>query len=246
MNRVAQHRVVSGLLLLLALLACPRLARAERDLIVPFHEGGHLVFDQLSGVRLGAASGVSYAGPVGVSFQSAKQEALVPGGAAAEAKTTTLWLAPSADVFVTDHLSVGGLVEVSHTFGRTRASAGQEVALPGTTSLSVVPRVGFYVPIGDRFGVWPRLGLGYVRAESSAFVAQGGAPVRETLQAMLLEADLALVYRFDETFFLRAGPSVSLTLGGRREQESGGGRAAGDASALAFGGVVGFGVVLDP
>jgi hypothetical protein len=243
-NRVAH---VTGLLLFtLALLAWPRTARAERDLIVPFHEGGHLVFDQLSGVRLGAASGVSYAGPLGVSFQSAKQEALAPGGPTAEAKTTTLWLAPSADVFVTDHLSVGGLVEVSHTFGRTRDAAGQEVALPGATSLSVVPRVGFYVPIGDRFGVWPRLGLGYVRAESSAFAAAGGAPVRETFQAMLLEADLALVYRFDETFFLRAGPSVSLTLGGRREQETGGAQAAGDATALAFGGVVGFGVVLDP
>lgn len=220
-------------------------ARAERDLIVPFEEGGRLVFDQLSGVRLGAASGVSYAGPLGVSFHDAKADAYAPGGAADRTKTTTLWVAPSADVFVTDHVSVGGLVEVSHTFGKTTV-AGQDVELPGTTSMSFVPRVGFYVPIGQRFGVWPRLGLGYARTEAAAFVAQGGAPVRETTQAMLLEADLAVTYRFDETFFLRAGPSVSLTLGGRREAETGAVTLASDASALSFGGVVGFGVNLDP
>jgi len=241
-----RKRPLVVVLLALAALLAPRAARAERDLIVPFHEGGHLVFDQLAGVRLGAASGVSYAGPIGVSFQQAKADSFTPGAPAAASRTTTLWLAPSADVFVTDHLSVGGLVEVSHTFGSVTSPSGAQIALPGSTSMSFVPRVGFYVPIGDRFGVWPRVGFGYARSQGIAFAAAGGAPVRETTQAMLLEADLALVYRFDETFFLRAGPSVSLTLGGRREQEGDGAMAAADASTVAFGGVVGFGVNLDP
>ncbi len=238
-------RTALAFCLVVLALVVPRTARAERDLIVPFQEGGRLVLDQLSGMRVNAANGVSYAGPLGVAFHASKAEGLTPGAAADQTKTTTLWLAPSADVFVTEHLSLGGTIEVSHTFGSTSVN-GQDVSLPGTTSMTFVPRVGFYVPIGDRFGVWPRLGLGYARTQSAAFAAQGGTPVRETFQSMLLEADLALVYRFDETFFLRAGPAVSLTIGGRREQEAGGVQAAADASVLSFSGVVGFGVNLDP
>ena len=50
------------------LLTFARNANADRELIVPFHEGGHLVFDQLSGLRVDGASGVSYAGPAGIAF----------------------------------------------------------------------------------------------------------------------------------------------------------------------------------
>src|SRR5690349_2847602 len=94
-----------------------RSAFAERELIVPFHEGGHLVLDQLSGLRVSPTNGFGYAGPVGIAFRSEKTDAITPGGPASEASTTSLWLAPSADVFVTDHLSVGGLIEVAHTWG---------------------------------------------------------------------------------------------------------------------------------
>lgn len=233
----SSKKVAVALLTLVALLVLPGTAHAERDLIVPFHEGGRLVLDQLAGVRASAATGLSYAGPLGVSWGSAT-------AGDTNAKTTRLWLAPSADVFVTEHLSVGGLVDVSYAFGSTKVS-GQDVSLPGTTSISVVPRVGFYVPIGDRFGVWPRLGLGYARTQSAA-AAQGGAPVKETFQAMLLEGDLSLVYRFDETFFLRAGPSVSVSVGGRRDVEGGAGAAAADASVVSVTGAVAFGVNLDP
>ncbi|HVJ92332.1 MAG TPA: hypothetical protein VM580_21175 [Labilithrix sp.] len=69
--------VVASLVALVAF--SPRMAHAERELIVPFHEAGHLVFDQLSGLRVNPSSGVSYAGPAGVTFRSEKADALVPG-----------------------------------------------------------------------------------------------------------------------------------------------------------------------
>ncbi len=231
---MSRAKEIVAAFVVLLVLVLPRTARAERDLIVPFHEGGRLVLDQLAGVRASAASGLSYAGPIGVAFQTTS-------AGDAQAKTTRLWLAPSADVFVTEHLSLGGIVDVSYAFGSTKAS-GQEVSLPGTTSITVVPRVGFYVPLGDRFGVWPRLGVGYARVEGAS--VQAGAPVRETFQSLLLEGDLSLVYRFDETFFLRAGPSISVSVGGRREVE--GGVAGVDGSVLAVTGAMAFGVNLDP
>src|SRR5688572_28771602 len=104
-------RALAFTLPVLALLYHAGSARAERELIVPFHEGGHVVLDQLTGLRVSTATGSSYAGAAGIAFRADRADALVPGGPAAETSTTTVWLAPSADVFVTDHLSLGGLIE---------------------------------------------------------------------------------------------------------------------------------------
>ena len=221
-----------------------RPALAERELIVPFHEGGHLVLDQLSGLRVSPTNGFGYAGPVGIAFRSEKSDAITPGGPASETSTTSLWLAPSADVFVTDHLSVGGLIEVGHTWGAIEGG-GRRVELPGATSLTFLPRVGFYVPFTDRIGLWPRAGLGWSSVESVSFLSTGSAPTRETFRAMILDVDLSLVYRFGETFFMRAGPEVGVTLGGRRTSETGGTSTGAGASVLQISGVVGFGMNLE-
>lgn len=211
---------------------------AERDLLVSFHEGGHLVFDQLSGVRLGASDGFSYAGPLGFATRTTRI-------GTSEASTTTVWIAPSADVFVTEHLSLGGLVEVAHTWGSVE-EGGARLELPGTTSLTFLPRAGFYVPIGDRFGVWPRVGLGWRSVESARFVSGETAATRETFRSMLLDADVSVVYRFNEQFFMRVGPAVAVTLGGTVTEESAGTSTGADGSVVQISGVVGFGVNLEP
>ena len=236
--------LVSFIVVLLSFFFWAKPAKAERELIVPFHEGGHVVIDQLAGLRLSATNGFSYAGPLGVAFQSTKLDALAPGAAATEIKTTTLWLAPSADVFVTDHLSVGGLVEVAHSFGSVR-SGEENAQLPGTTSMTFLPRIGFYANFGDRLGLWPRAGVGYSRVESARFVSTGSPAVRESFRAMVLDLDLALVYRFNETFFMRGGPELGITLGGQRSEESGGITSGAGASMLQVSGVVGFGMNLE-
>jgi hypothetical protein len=223
----------------------PASARAaDRELIVPFHEGGHLVFDQLAGLRLDPVTGVGFAGPAGVAFHATKADAFSAGAAGAagdETKTTTVWVSPSADFFVTDHLSVGGVISYAHTWG-TLSAAGQETDLPGTSTFLVVPRIGFYAPFGDRFGLWPRVGFGWTSADSVQFASAGGAPVRDTFRAFVLDVDVALVYRFSETFFLKTGPEIGLTLGGRHSQEvAGASAAAADAAVLQIAGSVAFG-----
>lgn len=218
-------------------------AIAERELIVPFHESGHLVLDQLAGLRLGG-SGTGYSGALGMSYRSDKAEALVPGGPASELTTTRLWLAPSADVFVTDHLSVGGLIEVSHAWGSAEAG-GRRLELPGTTSLTFLPRVGFFVPIGDRIGIWPRAGFGWASHQTASFDSTGSAPVTETTRSLLLDVDLAVVYRFSETFFMRAGPEVGVGIGGRRTLEQGGTSAGAGAATLQISGAAAFGMNIE-
>jgi hypothetical protein len=233
-NRVSQVLFAA---ILFALLFHTRGAAAERELIVPFHEGGHLVLDQLSGMRVSPANGVAYAGPAGIAFRSTK----IDGASGGQSDTTSLWLAPSADVFVTDHLSVGGLIEVGHTWGAIE-SGGQKLELPGTTSMTFLPRVGFYVPIGDRIGIWPRAGVGWTSTESVSFASTGSAPKTDTFRAMVLDVDLSLVYRFGETFFMRAGPEIGVTLGGRQTTESMGTSTGAGASVLQISGVFGFGM----
>ncbi len=224
-----------------------RQARGERELIVPFEERGHVVLDQLAGLRLDPTSGFSYAGPAGVAFRSTRSDAFVPGGPATETSTTTMWLAPSADVFVVDHLSVGGRIEIAHTWGAVSPAtgSGQRLELPGTTTLTFVPRVGFYVPISDRIGIWPRAGFGWSSVESASFLSTGSAPVKETFRSLLLDVDVSVVYRFGETFFLRAGPEVAVTLGGRRTTEAGGQSAGASGSVLQITGTIGFGANIE-
>jgi len=232
------------LLAVLFLIFFTRTASAERDLIVPFHEGGHLVLDQLSGLRISSATGFGYSGPVGIAFRSESTDALAPGGPSAEKSTTSIWLAPSADIFVTDHLSLGGLIEVHHTWGAIEGD-GRRLELPGATSMTFLPRVGFYVPFTERIGIWPRIGVGYSSVEAVSFLSTGSAPTRDTFRSMILDADLSLVYRFSETFFMRAGPEIGLTLGGRREIEQNGSSAGAGSSVLQISGVIGFGMNLE-
>lgn len=234
-------------LLALAVFFAARPARAaDRELIVPFHEGGHLVLDQLSGMRLSTGTGVSYAGPIGFAYRTEKMAGLH------ELETTTYWVAPSADVFVLDHFSVGGLVEIAHTTSAAKLGA-QSFDIPGRTSMAFIPRIGFYAAFSDRLGLWPRIGVGWTSREEVSFgtsPAGGGTSLgtgasTETFRSMVLDLDLSLVYRFNETFFIRMGPQVGVTFGGRHTLDSPTGSLSADGSVVQFGGLTQLGVNLE-
>jgi hypothetical protein len=224
-------RLLSALLGLV-LFFCASSARAERELIVPFHEGGHVVFDQLAGLRL-STSGFSYAAPIGMAVRSTNQES-----------TTSLWFSPSADFFVTDHLSVGGLVEINHSWG-TATVNNQKLDLPGTTSMTFLPRVGFYAPFSDRIGLWIRAGVGWTSTQSVSFLSAGSTPTTDTFRSLLLDLDATVVYRFTETFFMKAGPELGITFGGRTESSTAGVSTGSAQQVLQIGGAVGFGMNIE-
>jgi len=211
-------------------------ARAERDLIVPFHEGGHVVFDQLAGLRLGT-SGLGYAAPIGLAVRSTK-----------ETSETHVWFSPSADIFVTDHLSLGGRVEIDHAWGTAEVpvdGATKKLDVPSTTSMTFLPRVGFYAPFGDRLGFWLRAGVGYASSQQVTFLSNGSAPTTTTFRSALLDIDATIVYRFNETFFMKGGPEVGLTLGGREESSTAGVSVGKEQQLLQIGGALGFGMNIE-
>jgi hypothetical protein len=97
--------------------------------------------------------------------------------------TWTFLLAPAADYFVIQGLSVGGQIVYSHTHG----SSGGTGASGGSTSTDVDtfgigPRVGYNIPITDLLSFWPKVGLIYTDmatsgASGSTFDVQVYAPV---------------------------------------------------------------------
>src|SRR5262249_8193411 len=78
-----------------------------------------LVIDQLSGFRASAfgGNGFSYAGPIGIMHQSYTAARFNNTGDDVT-RTTTFWIAPSADIFLFNFpLSLGALIEISSTSG---------------------------------------------------------------------------------------------------------------------------------
>lgn len=233
-----------------AVLFTPSQASAQRSLMTPLGGRGQLALDQLGGFRIGAVSGgVSYAGPLGFSAQR-YSAADYNNGRSTVYNYTTFWLAPAADYFVIDHLSIGGLLELASTSGSVdvpinATGATQNFNLPTTTNFTLLPRIGYMISLAnDRFGIWPRGGLGY----ASRQVASGNVnnSNKETFGSVIASVDVGFLFRVNETFFLRAAPEMTFSLGGSHSSTNAAGNSvSANASFFQFGIVTGIGVLLD-
>ncbi|NOU30207.1 MAG: hypothetical protein HOO96_20075 [Polyangiaceae bacterium] len=219
---------------------------ADRELLVPMGQQKTLVIDQLAGFRISTIEGVGYAGPLGFSLNRVTVK--TANNTDITNKYTRFWFAPSADFFVIDHLSVGALIEfaVTNTTSEFQANPNapvQSVDLPAATSITLLPRVGYLFSFGDRFGIWPRLGVGYASlTRSSANVA---TTTKETFSGMLFDLDVPFIYRPTEHFFFRIAPELAFTLIGSRAVSSGAVTTSTDASAFNFSVSAGVGVMWD-
>src|SRR5262245_1906170 len=91
---------------------------------------GTLVIDQVSGFRVSSISGINYAGPFGFATQRCSLGGFQQGSGATVYHFTNVWFSPSADYFLFDHFSVGGLIELTNT------STSVDVPQPGAPSQS--------------------------------------------------------------------------------------------------------------
>jgi hypothetical protein len=104
---------------------------------------------------------------------------------------TSFYVAPSADVFVVRGLSVGARVAYSHS-----EAAGD----PGFDSLSVGPRVGYNVPLGEHLSVWPGVGLSF----GEAWFGTGAGNI-----SLGVSSYVPLLYHPVSHFFVGLGPYLS-------------------------------------
>jgi hypothetical protein len=207
-------------------------AHAQRELLTPLGGRGTLAIDQVSGFRMtgvgltGAATyGLAYDGIIGFSHQDVAQDSFGTNQTTT-AHYTSFWIAPSADYFVIDHLSVGGRIELSTTSGSVDAPLGAgnttvSTSLPSTTSVTFLPRIGWLFAISDRFGIWPRLGLGYGTHSTAVNVANTNVATTDGFSSFIIDLDVGFLYRINENWFLRGAPELSLAPGSHSVTQGG-------------------------
>ena len=89
----------------------------------------------------------------------------------------TLSLAPAADYFVMQGLSLGGQISYTHSSETSGSGTMNGAAVPSTTistnTFGIGPRVGYNIPFNDVVSFWPKLGLVF---SDTSVGGQGGAP----------------------------------------------------------------------
>ena len=257
-------RALSFLLLFLfwalSFVSLPREAYAQRPLITGTGNKGQLVIDQVSGFRAGLAGiggvtypTVEYYGPIGFAIQSYSEAAPPPTNGNQVTHATTFWLAPSFDYFVIEHWSIGGLLELASTSGSVdvplNAGVSQSHDLPTLTSFTLLPRVGYMFAIGDRWGIWPRGGLGFVTKSLNTNVnnaANNNGNTKDSFNGLVVDIDCSVLFRFNETFFARLAPEIGFVpAGSHSTTPPGGASTSADANYLQFTITGGIGVLID-
>ena len=199
------------------LAALPRQAHALPEPTSTMGARGQLAVDQISGFRVSTDGGLTYYGPIGFSTRSYNATNFDNRGDTTY-HFTTFWLAPSADYFVIDNLSVGGLLELSTTSTSvdfpTGNGATQNISQPTTTNVTILPRVGYLIGLSDRFGIWPRGGLGYVSRQSITPDRDPANAVKDSFGSFIMDIDVGFLFRLSDTFYVKAAPEVTFSLGG--------------------------------
>ena len=222
-------------------------ANAQSALLSPTGGKGQLVFDNLTGLRANVTQGVSYSGFIGFQIERYSQNVDLGGNVSGNAviHATTVWFAPQADYFVINHLSIGGLVEIASTSGSedipVNAAQTQSTDLATTTDVTLMPRVGWMFALGDRFGIWPRGGLGYALRQSS----DPGGNGKDSFSGVVINATCPFLYRINETFFVDLSPDLTWIPGSTSTTNNANQTVSQSASYLQFGASGGLGVMLD-
>jgi hypothetical protein len=188
----------------------------------PFGSKGQIALDDLFGFHLqtvamgtqGALSStLSVSGIVSYETQtsSVTTTPTAPGtlGYSASMQSTRLTLAPSLDYFVSDRISVGGVVAVGYQ--RSRMTNAPGTGMDGTFvqsgyALSLRPRIGYVLPLTDDIVLWPRIGVGYDVSRASSDEGPEGRTLAKTLTA---EADLGVIVRMGRHAYLNVGPTLA-------------------------------------
>jgi hypothetical protein len=123
--------------------------------------------------------------------------------------TTTLTLRPALDWFFTDSISFGGFVGVDYSSG------------PGgsTSVLSVGPRIGYNLPVGDRISVWPKVGLSIANTTLDSEEVAGITvdDDDESNTSAQLNLFVPIMFHPVDHFFLGLGPALDLDLSGEQK-----------------------------
>ncbi|HMI85795.1 MAG TPA: hypothetical protein VK550_16980 [Polyangiaceae bacterium] len=124
-----------------------------------------------------------------------------------EGGTTQIQLAPAADYFVINNLSVGGFIGFDFTTSGDNDSS----------RFAIGPRVGYNIPFSDLVSIWPKIGFSFAHTSStSSNPGPGGSTVSVTNSADAFALNLFVPVMFHPVrhFFVGFGPFLDTDLSG--------------------------------
>lgn len=126
-----------------------------------------------------------------------------------DGSSTQLVLRPAVDYFVIDYLSIGGFLGLEYN------------SAPGgsSTALSVGPRVGYNIPLSERFSFWPKVGFSFAstsQKQDAVRLPDGTTMSASDRSSTSVQLNLfaPLMFHPVQHFFLGFGPAFDLDLSG--------------------------------
>jgi hypothetical protein len=228
----------------------------------PFGARGQVVVEDLVAVRssgmgfLGVLTSASSSfGPVAPPAFSGlvgyeRYETKVPVANGLVITVNTVSVAPSLDVFVANRVSLGLTAGFAYGWGGQQMPAeGGAVSERGTAyTFGIAPRVGYVVPLGAGFSLWPRLGAGFTLSRADTAYVSPGQPARPTSLTGGYRVsgglDLGVVFRPTRNIFFSATPELSVAYSAYGQRIEDTTVYDGQGVRVRFGGTLGFGVLL--
>ncbi len=220
-------RVIPALTALLTILAAANLARADEPQKV-FGEQGEVALDDIFTVNIGASRigntlvpmlsrGMvrDYGGIVGYAYDDFSRFPGQIGGSVS--RLEEVWFNPSVDVFVAHGLSIGVNFTAMYESGmrqvKYRFDDGDAILIASRGwGFTVLPRVGYAIPLSESFTVWPRLALGYSLGYLDVVGENWGERYGGISSTCMAIVDVGLVARVHRNVYLRAAPQLSVDL----------------------------------
>jgi len=177
------------------LLAVPALAQTRSP------EHTEVRADSPSGV-FGAKGQLAISSDAGLSISNTSIDGI-------DGSSTNIVMRPAVDYFVVDYLSIGGFLGLEHN----SAPGGK------STAVSIGPRVGYNIPLSERFSVWPKVGFSFASTsqETDEVELPSGATVGgddESSTSMQLNLFAPVMFHPVQHFFIGFGPAFDLDLSG--------------------------------
>ena len=151
-------------------------------------------------VLFGAAGQLVISDDMFVSILSSKQSPPDGSTGVTSSSTTTFFLRPAVDIFVAGGLSIGGQVSLSYYSVDDSNSS--------TTSIGVVPRIGYNIPLGSKASIWPRVGADYYY---TSYSSTSGYPSTNGY-TFTFAAFVPFLFHPVPHFFIGGGPTYSTDL----------------------------------
>ena len=131
--------------------------------------------------------------------------------------TTSIVFRPAIDYFIVGHLSLGAFTGIEYT------------SAPGgsTTTYAIGPRVGYDIPLSERFSLWPKAGLSInsatVKMEATNIAGFRMPSSSNSNTALALNLYLPLMFH-SHHYFAGFGPSLDADLSGNPKSTTVAGR----------------------